>query len=135
MKAIIAVPAIVALVYRAYSRNSLTPIGILFAFLTAVVHAIHPWSVFFFLLTTFFLAGTFITKIKHDVKARLTQSSSGGSGAEGPRNHFQVLANSIVATVLISLHAWSLRDEKDGVCFRGVSAKRASDVLVVGIVA
>ena len=59
----IAVPATLALVYRAYSRNSLTPTGIVIAALTAVVHAIHPWSVFFTLLTVFFLAGTFVTKV------------------------------------------------------------------------
>jgi uncharacterized membrane protein len=65
MKPIIAVPAIAALVYRAYSRKSLTPVGILTAFLTAVVHAIHPWSVFFTLLTVFFLAGTAATKVSN----------------------------------------------------------------------
>lgn len=63
MKAIIAVPAIAALVYRAHSRKSLTPIGILTAFATAIVHAIHPWSVFFALLAVFFLAGTTVTKV------------------------------------------------------------------------
>jgi len=63
MKPIIAIPAITALVYRAYSRKSLTPVGILTALLTAVVHAIHPWSVFFTLLAVFFLAGTAVTKV------------------------------------------------------------------------
>lgn len=59
----IAVPATVALVWRAYSRDSLTPAGIVVAALTAVVHAIHPWSVFFALLVIFFLAGTAVTKV------------------------------------------------------------------------
>ena len=63
MKPVIAVPAISALVYRAYSRKSLTPIGILTAFVTAIVHAVHPWSVFFALLAVFFLAGTAATKV------------------------------------------------------------------------
>jgi len=63
MKLVIAVPAISALVFRAWSRKSLTPVGILTAFLTAVVHAIHPWSVFFALLTVFFLSGTTATKV------------------------------------------------------------------------
>jgi uncharacterized membrane protein len=63
MKPYIAVPAIAALVYRAWSRKSLTPVGIFAAFVTAIVHAIHPWSVFFALLAVFFLAGTTVTKV------------------------------------------------------------------------
>lgn len=59
----IAVPATLALVWRAYSRKSLTPSGIVVATLTAVIHAIHPWSVFFALLIVFFLGGTFVTKV------------------------------------------------------------------------
>ncbi|KAF2691163.1 hypothetical protein K458DRAFT_327346 [Lentithecium fluviatile CBS 122367] len=134
MKPVIAVPAIAALVYRAWSRKSLTPLGIATAFLTAVVHAIHPWSVFFALLTVFFLSGTAVTKVKHDIKARLTQSASGATGGEGSRTHVQVLANSLTASVLILLHAWKLRKErsnsKEDLCW-----PRDSDVLVVGIVA
>lgn len=64
MKPWIAVPATLALVYRAYSRNSLTPLGIVVAALTAVAHAVHPWSVFFALLVVFFLAGTTVTKVR-----------------------------------------------------------------------
>lgn len=63
MQPTIAVPAVAALVYRAYSRKSLTPVGILVAFATAVVHALHPWSVFFVLLAVFFLAGSTVTKV------------------------------------------------------------------------
>lgn len=59
----IAVPATLALVYRAWSRHSLTPAGIVVAALTAVVHAIHPWSIFFALLVVFFLSGTAVTKV------------------------------------------------------------------------
>jgi hypothetical protein len=50
MKAIIAVPATFALVYRAYSHNSLTPLGIVTAALTAAAHAVHPWNLPFALL-------------------------------------------------------------------------------------
>ena len=64
MRPYIAVPVTLALVYRAYSRKSLTPTGIVVAALTAVIHAIHPWSIFFALLCVFFLAGTFITKVR-----------------------------------------------------------------------
>ncbi|KAF2120774.1 integral membrane protein DUF92-domain-containing protein [Lophiotrema nucula] len=134
MKPAVAVPAISALVYRAYSRKSLTPVGILVAFATAIAHTVHPWSVFFALLAVFFLAGTTVTKVKHDIKAKLTQSASGATGGEGPRNHIQVLANTLVASILILLHLYTIRNDgsywnKD-LCF-----KRGSDVLVVGIVA
>jgi uncharacterized membrane protein len=151
MKPVIAVPAIAALVFRAWSRKSLTPVGIFTALITAVVHAIHPWSVCFTLLAVFFLAGTFATKVhtqpcvlraqkltwtqvKHEIKAKLTQSADGAAGGEGARNHIQVLANSLTASILILLHAWQLKKEgtyaKDDLCWR-----RGSDVLVVGIVA
>lgn len=64
MKPFVAVPAITALVYRAWSHKSLTPVGILTAFVTAVIHAIHPWSVFSVLLAVFFLAGSTVTKAR-----------------------------------------------------------------------
>ncbi|KAK2763276.1 hypothetical protein FQN54_009912 [Arachnomyces sp. PD_36] len=142
MKPIIAIPLIVALIYRAYSRESLTPIGIVVATLTAIVHAIHPWSAPFTFLGVFFLAGTTVTKVKHDVKSRLTISASSagggnGKGGEGPRTHVQVLANSVVASVLILLHVRRLRsspeEEQHGQCF--AYNGRAGDVLIVGIVA
>jgi uncharacterized membrane protein len=59
----IAGTAILALVYRAWSRNSLTPLGIIVAVFTAVAHAVHPWSVFLALLIVFFLSGTAVTKV------------------------------------------------------------------------
>ncbi|UPX10994.1 uncharacterized protein EKO05_0001622 [Ascochyta rabiei] len=150
MKLVIAAPLIAALVYRAWSHKSLTPVGIAAAFTTAVIHAIHPWGAFLFLLATFFLAGSAVTKVrapqnittgkaertkvKHDVKAKLTQSANGASGGEGSRNHIQVIANSGVASVLILLHLWQLkkegRYESGDLCFH-----KKSDVLVVGIVA
>ncbi|KAI4707749.1 hypothetical protein J4E89_007377 [Alternaria sp. Ai002NY15] len=134
MQPTIAVPAVAALVYRAYSRKSLTPVGILVAFATAVVHVLHPWSVFFVLLAVFFLAGSTVTKVKHDIKAKLTQSATGASGGEGERNHVQVIANSGVASVLLLLHLWQLRKEgrynDQGLCWH-----KESDALVIGIVA
>ncbi|KAL8737075.1 MAG: hypothetical protein Q9181_002031 [Wetmoreana brouardii] len=130
----IAVPATVALVWRAYSRNSLTPAGLVVAALTAVVHALHPWSAFFALLVVFFLCGTAVTKVKHDVKARLTLSASGSSGGEGPRTHIQVFANSLVASVLILLHYRQLlARDKSGDASQGCWPY-GSDLLVVGIV-
>ncbi|OAK98803.1 UMP1-domain-containing protein [Phaeosphaeriaceae sp. SRC1lsM3a] len=135
MKPYIAVPAIAALVYRAWSRKSLTTVGILTAFATAIVHAIHPWSVFFALLAVFFLAGNAVTKVKHDIKAKLTQSASGASGGEGSRNHVQVIANSGVASILILLHYWHLKQSGRYDYSRDLCWEHRSDALVVGIVA
>ena len=63
MQPLIAVPAVALLVLRAYSNNSLTPLGIVVAALTAMVHAVHPWSIFFALLVVFFLGGSAVTKV------------------------------------------------------------------------
>lgn len=60
---VIAVPAVGALVHRAWSRKTLTPAGILAAFLTAVVHVLHPWIAPFLLLAVFYLAGSRATKV------------------------------------------------------------------------
>ena len=65
MKAIIAVPVTLAMIYRAHSHKSLTPAGIAAATLTAVAHAVHPWNLPFALLIIFFLAGTAVTKVSH----------------------------------------------------------------------
>ncbi|TKA65307.1 hypothetical protein B0A49_09441 [Cryomyces minteri] len=74
-----------------------------------------------------------VVQVKHEVKARLTHSSSGAPGGEGPRTHTQVLANSVVASVLILLHAYKLPRERKS---QGEQCwPRGSDVLVVGIVA
>ena len=63
MQPIIAIPAIILLVSRAWVKNALTPLGILVAGVTAIIHAYHPWSVFFALLVVFYLAGTTVTKV------------------------------------------------------------------------
>ncbi|KAH8676895.1 integral membrane protein DUF92-domain-containing protein [Tricladium varicosporioides] len=137
MKAIIAVPATLALVYRAWSHKSLTPAGIIAAVLTATAHAVHPWNLPFALLIVFFLAGTRVTK--HDVKAKLTMSASGHSGGEGARTHVQVLANSIVASILTLLHAYQLRQRVQGKIPTHGSDEGCfawpGDLLVVGIIA
>ena len=73
-------------------------------------------------------------QVKHDVKAKLTQSATGTSGGEGPRNHVQVIANSGVASVLILLHYWQLQKE-DRFGSRDLCFHKRSDVLAVGIVA
>lgn len=93
MNLIFAFIATTILVVRAVSRKSLNLAGIVSAVLTAAVHALHPWNLPFVLLLTFYSLSIYATRIKHDVKARLTLSSSGASGGEGPRNHVQVCAH------------------------------------------
>ncbi|KAE8354166.1 integral membrane protein DUF92-domain-containing protein [Aspergillus coremiiformis] len=130
MKPIIAIPALIILVHRAWSRKSLTPLGLITAALTGSAHALHPWSTPFALLAVFYFGGTKATRVKHEVKARLTLSATGSEGSDVQRTHIQVLANSIVATVLILVHTYVLGQ---GQCFG--NGKNAKDLLVVGIVA
>jgi uncharacterized membrane protein len=63
MNPLLAVPAILLLVHRAWSRKSLTPLGLVAAAGTAVIHALHPSPVPFALLVVFYLAGTKATKV------------------------------------------------------------------------
>lgn len=63
MKLVIAVPAIAALVLRAWKKKSLTPAGLVAATVTAIAHAYHPWNLPFVLLVVFFLAGTRVTHV------------------------------------------------------------------------
>ena len=138
MRPLIAIPAIVLLLLRAYTRRSLTPLGILVAGITASIHALHPSALPFTLLGTFFLLGTAATKVKHDVKATLTMSSDGHSGGEGPRTSVQVLANSGCASILCAVHVWLFGTRsKAGGCFggNGTNGDALQDVLLVGIMA
>jgi uncharacterized membrane protein len=139
MKAYIAVPVTLAIVFRAWSHKTLTAAGCIVAALTAFAHAIHPWNLPFILLMVFFFTGTRVTKIKHDAKAKLTIQSTGSSGGEGARTHVQVLANSGVATILILLHAYQLHQREQGrIPSRGTKPgcyAWKGDLLVVGIVA
>lgn len=65
MKAAIAIPVTLAMVYRAGSHKSLTPAGIVAAVLTAGAHALHPWNLPFALLIIFYLIGTRVTKVRY----------------------------------------------------------------------
>ncbi|KAL4958302.1 integral membrane protein DUF92-domain-containing protein [Aspergillus filifer] len=138
MHPFLAVPIIAALLHRAWSRKSLTPVGLVAAAATAIAHALNPWSLPLFLLLVFYVGGTKATKVKHDIKAQLTLSATGSHGGEGARTHIQVFANSIVASVLSLAHAWVLakNDKEDGPtaeCFS--NGRHAADLLVVGIIA
>ena len=81
MKAVIAVPVTLAILYRAWSHKSLTPLGIVTAALTAAAHAVHPWSLPFALLLVFFQAGTRVTKV------RRTENFWLGDLANDPRSN------------------------------------------------
>ncbi|UKZ77896.1 hypothetical protein TrVFT333_005624 [Trichoderma virens FT-333] len=142
MKLVIAVPAIAALVLRAWSKKSLTPAGLVAATATAIAHAYHPWNLPFVLLVVFFLAGTRVTHVKENVKATLTMSAKGSSGGEGPRTHIQVFANSLVASILSVLHANQLHARAAALKTPGVPDPNGSmcyawggDLFIVGIIA
>jgi uncharacterized membrane protein len=64
MKAYIAGPVTVLMVYRSLKKKSLTPLGTAAAVVTAVAHAYHPWNMPFVLLIVFFLAGTRATNVR-----------------------------------------------------------------------
>ncbi|KAG9530401.1 hypothetical protein E4T50_05485 [Aureobasidium sp. EXF-12298] len=98
---------VTALVAYSAAKNKLTPGGIVAAIVTAGIHMVHPWGVFFNLLVGFFIAGTLGTKINHTAKKTLTQSATGGVGGEGARNYAQVLANSGAASLLILWHLYA----------------------------
>ena len=119
--------SLTALVYRAYIGRQLTPAGVAAAVATACVHGFHSWNLPFVLLITFYLLGTAATRAKHDVKSRLTVSSSGSGGGEGARTVAQVLANSLVASVLTALHVLRMRSRGRDTCYDG-------DVLLIGII-
>ncbi|CAD6444491.1 08e3808e-e3bd-4ddd-890e-e19dbe4581a8 [Sclerotinia trifoliorum] len=136
MKAAIAIPVTLAMVYRAGSHKSLTPGGIVAAVITAAAHALHPWNLPFALLIIFYLIGTRVTKVKHDAKAKLTMQSTGSAGGEGARTHMQVLANSVVASVLTLMHAYQLyKRENEPDSSKVACYTWAGDLLVVGIIA
>lgn len=142
MQLTIALPATGLLVGRAIANKSLTTPGIVVAALTALAHAYHPWNTPFALLCVFFLAGTRVTHIKEDVKKNLTLSSKGASGGEGPRTHTQVLANSLVASILSVLHARQLYARQDAIVNMQPHVSDSfvcypwrGDLLFVGIVA
>jgi len=71
---------------------------------------------------------------KHEVKARLTLSSSGISGGEGARTHIQVLTNSVAATVLILLHRHHLQNGRRSSGSDHSCWAYSSDLLVIGII-
>ncbi|KAJ5106774.1 hypothetical protein N7456_003449 [Penicillium angulare] len=134
MQPVYGLSLVALLLYRAWSKQSLTSLALVAAGLSASAHALHPWNTPFVLLAVFYLGSQKATKVKHDVKARLTLSAAGAEGGEGKRNHVQVLANSISATVLTVAHTYVLsKSSPTESCFSFGGS--AADILMVGIVA
>ena len=137
----ISLPLTLLIVLRAYRRKSLTTLGCVTAGTTALIHAAHPSALPFTLLLVFFVLGTSATKVKHDIKASLTLSSSGKSGGEGARTSVQVLANSGVASILCLVHVGKFGLGAALPCFgpkggMGTGSDEAvSSILLVGIIA
>lgn len=71
------------------------------------------------------------SQANHAAKALITQSSAGGSGAEGPRNYAQVLANSGTASLLILYHLYI--SSGNGVSLE--SGFKVGDIIPIGIIA
>lgn len=133
------IAATIGLVTFALAKNKLTPGGIISAIGVATIHMLDPWSVFFWLLVPFFLLGVLVTKIGHEAKARLTQSSTGSAGGEGARNWVQVIANSGWACVLIALHTYLVNSRPYHSITLGLSPgpyfPKLASVLPIGIMA
>ena len=75
MKPWVGIPAVAALVYRAWARKSLTPFGLVVAGLSATAHALHPWSTPFLLLGVFYYGGTKATKVHPSDRESITAIS------------------------------------------------------------
>lgn len=133
------ITATIGLVTFALAKNKLTPGGIITAMVVATIHMLDPYPLFFWLLVPFFLLGVLVTKIGHAEKARLTKSSDGSAGGEGPRNWVQVLANAGIASLMIALHTYlsnssPFMSPRAGV-WPGLHAPVLQRLLPVGIVA
>lgn len=70
MKAIYGIPFVGALVYRAWSKKSLTPFGLVVAGLSASAHALHPWYTPVALLAVFYFGGTKVTKVCYESRPK-----------------------------------------------------------------
>ncbi|KXL43616.1 hypothetical protein M433DRAFT_155620 [Acidomyces richmondensis BFW] len=89
-------------------RRKFTLGGVVAGVLVSLIHMLHPWPAFYWLLNIFVLFGILVTRIGHAAKSHITQSSIGGSGGEGARTSAQVFANSGTACILVLMHTWLL---------------------------
>lgn len=117
---------VVGLALKAHRSRGLTNLGIAASGVTGLVHTHHPTLLPFTLLAGFYLTSSKFTKLKADIKAKLTQHANGEGGGEGPRNATQVFANSIVGSILILLHTH--------VYYFGDGSYPWSNLLLIGII-
>lgn len=92
------------IVYRSYSHRSLTNTGIAAAFVTGLIHSLPPSNIFLVLIVIFYLTSSKATKFKEDLKSKKTKTARDTNvltTSHTQRTHIQVLANSIVASILI----------------------------------
>lgn len=140
------------MIYRAKSRKSLTPSGIVAAALVGTIHAIHPFRIIVLLLT-FFLCGTKLTHWGSEIKAEILTDDSDSASDNSPANQqkgevfdaasprtvqqakqpkgrtaVQVFCNSLPATSLALLHLFTD-------CRPLRFSHEYQDLLVFGIVA
>ena len=57
------ITAVVALVTYGIARNKFTAGGVIAGVFVSVIHMLHPWPAFFWLLTIFVFLGTLVTKV------------------------------------------------------------------------
>lgn len=60
---ILQLTAITTLVTYGLARNKFTPGGVIAGISVSIIHMLHPWPAFFWLLTTFVFLGTMVTKV------------------------------------------------------------------------
>ncbi len=102
------------IVYRSYAHKSLTNTGIAAAFITGVIHSLPPSNLFLVLIVVFYLTSSKATKFKDEIKSKKTKIPADKNSlttSHTQRTHIQVLANSIVASILILVSIFT-KDEK-----------------------
>lgn len=105
---------VILLALKAQKSKSLTPLGIAASIITGLIHTSHPWFVYFLLLAGFYLSSSKFTKLKSDIKSKLTVqvgSEKHEINRHTQRTHIQVFANSIVASILILIHSRFLEND------------------------
>lgn len=95
---------VLALALKAYRSHSLTPLGITASIVTGLLHTRYKSLLPFVLLAAFYLSSSKFTKLKAEIKAKLTTHANGQAGGEGPRNATQVFANSVTSSILIAIY-------------------------------
>lgn len=116
MQPLYSIPPTILLVIKAHRSRSLNPVGIGAAIGTAVLHSLHPSSLPFICLLTFYFVGDKATKYKQNIKDTITvhdsphqaQKQEKGDPNQKPphqgRGWKQVVCNSFVGSAFSLLH-------------------------------